>query len=55
MPKTRIIVIDDDPDIRDVLSLTLTEEGYDVLEAENGLEGVEIIKNKAPNRRHRRL
>lgn len=49
MPKTRIIVIDDDPDIRDVLSLTLTEEGYDVLEAENGLEGVEIIKNKAPN------
>ncbi|MDD5020113.1 MAG: response regulator [Candidatus Omnitrophica bacterium] len=49
MPKTRIIIIDDDPDIRDVLNLTLTEEGYEVLEAENGLEGVDLIKNKAPN------
>ncbi len=49
MPKTKVIVIDDDPDIRDVLSLTLTEEGYDVLEAGDGEEGLALIKNKAPN------
>lgn len=49
MPKARIIVIDDDPDIRDVLNLTLTEEGYEVFEAENGEEGLILIKNKAPN------
>jgi diguanylate cyclase (GGDEF)-like protein len=49
MPKPRIIIIDDDPDIRDVLNLTLSEEGYDVLEAENGQDGVALIKNKAPN------
>ncbi|MGE5279978.1 MAG: response regulator [Deltaproteobacteria bacterium] len=49
MPKARLIVIDDDPDIRDVLLLTLTEEGYDVLEASNGQEGVELIKSKNPN------
>ena len=49
MPKARIIVIDDDPDIRDVLSLTLTEDDYEVLEAPNGEEGLNLIKNKAPN------
>lgn len=49
MPKLKIIVIDDDPDIRDVLNLTLTEEGYEVLEAENGEEGFTLIKEKAPN------
>ena len=49
MPKARIIIIDDDEDIRDVLKLALTEEGYEVLEAENGLVGFELIKNKNPN------
>ncbi|MBI5872851.1 MAG: response regulator [Candidatus Omnitrophica bacterium] len=49
MAKAKIIVIDDDPDIRDVLNLTLTEEGYEVLEAGDGKEGLALIKNKAPN------
>ncbi len=49
MPKARIIVIDDDPDIRDVLVLTLAEEGYDVQEAENGQQGLELIKSKGFN------
>ncbi|MFA5039492.1 MAG: response regulator [Candidatus Omnitrophota bacterium] len=49
MSKPRIIIVDDDPDIRDVLNLTLTEEGYEVMEAENGEAGVELIKNKTPN------
>jgi diguanylate cyclase (GGDEF)-like protein len=49
MPKAKIIVIDDDPDIRDVLNLTLVEEGYEVLEAGDGEEGLALIKNKAPN------
>lgn len=49
MPKARIVIIDDDPDIRDVLNITLTEEDYEVLEAPNGEEGLNLIKNKAPN------
>jgi len=49
MTKGRIIVIDDDPDIRDVLRLTLGEEGYDVAEAENGQQGLELIKGKGFN------
>lgn len=49
MLKNKIIIIDDDPDIRDVLSLTLTEEGYEVLEAKDGAEGLSLIKDKSPN------
>jgi diguanylate cyclase (GGDEF)-like protein len=49
MPKYRIIIIDDDPDIRDVLALTLTQEDYEVLQAQDGTEGLNLIKNKAPD------
>lgn len=49
MPNTKIIIVDDDPDIRDVLNLTLIEEGYEVIEAENGQVGLEKIKTERPN------
>jgi DNA-binding response OmpR family regulator len=35
MRKERILTIDDDPDILDVLSLTLSEH-YDIVQAPNG-------------------
>jgi len=38
MERVNILIVDDDPDIRDVLKLTLAEENYIVLEAENGEE-----------------
>jgi len=48
MPKERILTIDDDPDILDVLDLTLSEH-YDVLQAPNGKEGLSILQSKTPN------
>jgi diguanylate cyclase (GGDEF)-like protein len=45
----RILVVDDDPDIRDVLKLTLTEENYEVLEAADGEEALKIIHAKPLN------
>ncbi|MFH1678658.1 MAG: response regulator [Candidatus Omnitrophota bacterium] len=42
----RILIVDDDPDIRDVLKLTLSEENYIVSEAENGEEALKIIHSK---------
>jgi PleD family two-component response regulator len=42
----RILIVDDDPDIRDVLKLTLAEENYTILEAEDGEEALKIIKSK---------
>ncbi|MFC1592831.1 response regulator [Candidatus Omnitrophota bacterium] len=42
----KILIADDDPDIRDVLKLTLAEENYTVLEAEDGAEALKIINSK---------
>ncbi|MDD5246676.1 MAG: response regulator [Candidatus Omnitrophica bacterium] len=42
----KILVVDDDPDIRDILKLTLSEENYDVIEAGDGEEALKIIGTK---------
>jgi len=43
---TKILIADDDPDIRDILKITLSEENYETLEAQNGEEALEIIRSK---------
>jgi diguanylate cyclase (GGDEF)-like protein len=42
----KILIADDDPDIRDILKLTLSEENYEIIEAANGQEALEIIRSK---------
>lgn len=42
----KILVVDDDPDIRDVLKLTLSEENYEIFEASDGEEALNIINAK---------
>ena len=42
----RILIADDDPDIRDILKITLSEEDYETIEAENGEEALIIIRAK---------
>lgn len=44
--KAKILIVDDDPDIRDVLKLTLDEKSYEVLEAADGEEALKIINSK---------
>ena len=39
----RVLVVDDEPDIRKVVRMTLNKAGYDVLEAENGEKAIETI------------
>ena len=39
----RILIVDDEDMVRKVLRLTLTEAGYDVVEAEHGGKGIEVI------------
>ena len=41
---SNILVIDDDPAVRGAFKLILEEDGYSVREAENGLEGIEMVK-----------
>jgi len=40
----RVLVVDDEPDIRKVVKMTLTKAGYDVIEAEDGEKAIEAIK-----------
>jgi len=43
----RVLIVDDDPDIRDVLKITLSEENYDITEAQNGEEALKLIALKS--------
>ena len=45
----KILIIDDDPDIRDVINITLTEEGYECIQAADGEEGLKAIQTKSPD------
>ncbi|WP_299435042.1 response regulator transcription factor [uncultured Aquimarina sp.] len=44
-----ILLVDDEPDILEIVGYNLTAEGYSVLTAENGLEAVKIAKKKKPH------
>jgi DNA-binding response OmpR family regulator len=43
-----LLIVEDDPDIRKLLDTALTFEGYRVLTASNGMEGLEIIQREHP-------
>lgn len=47
--KKRILIVDDDPDIRLFLAFGLKKAGYEVLQAANGAKGLEVIKEGAPD------
>lgn len=49
MEKEKILIVDDEPDILDVLKLTLQEEKYRVIEAKDGVEALEMVKKKGPH------
>jgi two-component system chemotaxis response regulator CheY len=39
-----VLVVDDEPDVRKVVRMTLEKVGYDVLEAEDGAKAIEEVK-----------
>jgi len=45
----KILIVDDEPDIRDVLRITLEDEKYEVFEAGNGEEALAFIQKKLPD------
>jgi signal transduction histidine kinase len=46
--KKKILLVDDEKDIRDVLNLTLTDMGYEVFEAEDGDEAWRVFRDARP-------
>ncbi len=47
--KELIVVIDDEEDIRELIRYNLSKEGYEVVCAVSGEEGLELIRRRAPN------
>ena len=46
---TRILLVDDEPDILEIVGYNLTSEGYQVTTAENGLEAITTAKKLKPH------
>ena len=49
MSKAVILIIEDDSDIQELLSHTMSKEGWKLLQARNGEEGLKILQNKKAN------
>ncbi len=45
----RILVVEDDESVRRLVSLALEASGFDVIEAENGTEGLRLLKARRPD------
>jgi two-component system KDP operon response regulator KdpE len=49
MKKTRVLVVDDEPQIQRFLKPALTASGYEVIAAETGAEALKLIATAAPD------
>lgn len=47
--KPVIMYVDDDPDYREVVRTLLENNGYEVMEAASGEEGIELFKKRRPD------
>jgi len=45
----KILVVDDDPDILDATTMILESQGYRVVTARDGIEGLAVLKAENPN------
>ncbi|HEU5256057.1 MAG TPA: response regulator [Vicinamibacterales bacterium] len=44
-----ILVVDDDPDLREFLRLTITSMGFEVISAANGQEALDVLEGLNPD------
>ena len=49
MNNRTILVVDDEPQIRRVLRATLSSNGYEVLEAKDGPEAIDMVLRERPD------
>ncbi|MDP9069742.1 MAG: response regulator [Actinomycetota bacterium] len=49
MPEATVLVVDDDPVIQGLLRVNFEMEGYDVIIASDGVEGVELARSEHPD------
>ncbi len=49
MNKIKILAMDDSPTVQKLLKMVLEEEGYDVICASDGIEGIDRAKKEHPS------
>ena len=49
MEQKKILVVDDDPDILDAITMILESQGYEVVTARDGVEGLANLKAEKPD------
>ena len=49
MKREKIVIIEDEADIREVIEHNLSREGYDVYPSSDGKKGLQLAKKKAPD------
>ena len=51
----KILVIDDEPVVRALLEILLSEQGYDVVLADGGWKGLDLYRRERPAPAHERF
>lgn len=49
MKNIKILVVEDDPSVRELFKVLLEGEGYEILQAENGLDGLKRAEQDSPD------
>jgi DNA-binding response OmpR family regulator len=49
MAEARVLIVDDDPVVRRMLQLSFESEGFDVLTAADGFEGLDAMRSGKPD------
>jgi|WetSurMetagenome_2_1015567.scaffolds.fasta_scaffold153898_2 DNA-binding response OmpR family regulator len=47
--KIKVCIVDDDPNIREIYGIELSQRGFEVITAKDGEEGLEVIKSQDPD------
>jgi two-component system KDP operon response regulator KdpE len=49
MDQRKILIVDDEPGLRDLVRINLEHEGFAVVQAENGSQGLEAVRSEHPD------
>ena len=49
MKSIKILVVEDDPSVRELFKVLLEGEGYEILQAENGIDGLKRAEQDTPD------
>jgi two-component system KDP operon response regulator KdpE len=49
MDERKILIVDDEPGLRDLVRINLEHEGFEVVQAENGIQGLAAVREEHPD------